>query len=103
MMIKIKGGRKMMTPELVSGAAAVSGGILGVLLFMQTLKNLEKESAKYLLVFEAWSAIVLLLVGFNILPLLSTTIVMISLEALMIAASFVIYDDQKTKYDPTKA
>jgi len=96
----------MVTPELaysVSAAATVSGGILGVSLFMWTLKNLEKESAKYLLVFEAWSAIVLLLVGFNILPLLSTTIVIISLGALMIAASFVIYDDQKTKYDPTKA
>ena len=96
----------MAIPELIFGTIAVLGGIVGVLLFMQTLTNLERESTKYLLLAEACSAIVLLLVGFNILSLINVEnikIVMISFGLLTIAIAFLIYDDRKIDYTATKA
>lgn len=88
--------------EIMIGIIAIVGGIISVLLFMQTLGNFERESTKYLLILEAWSAIVLLLAGYNILFLdiepWTLTIVMIGLGTLTIATSFVIYDSQKVNY-----
>ena len=97
----------MNIPELLIGIAITLGGIVSILLFMRTLQNLEKESTKYLLIVEAWSAVVMPLIGYNILFLgiepWTITIVTISLGALMIAASLIIYDNQKIDYTAIKA
>ena len=97
----------MNIPELIFGTIAMSGGIMSVLLFMRTLTSFEKESERYLLILEAWSAVILLSAGYNILFLnikpWTITMVMISLGALMIAVSFIIYDNQKVDYNLTKA
>lgn len=91
-------------PELMIEIVVVSIGIVNALLFMKTFtKRPHVESTKYLLILEAWSAIVLSLVGLHILPLLNVTIVLISLGALMLAASFLIYDNQKVNYAIIKA
>ncbi len=92
--------------EFIVGTTMILGGIVGVLFFIQTLTNLKKESTKYLLVAEACSAIVLLLAGFNILSLISVEnikIVMVSFGLLTIAIAFLIYDNQKTKYNLIRA
>ncbi|MEA1936757.1 MAG: hypothetical protein U9N04_01450 [Patescibacteria group bacterium] len=86
---------------LIVGIAVTGGGGISVLLFMQTLSNICAESTKYLLVVEAWSAIILLLVGLNILFALDIekiTLAMISLGLLLIDISFLIYDKQKIDY-----
>lgn len=107
MIIKIKGDKRMVTtPELMVGIIMMSGGIIGALLFMKTfIEKPRMELTKYLLTLEAWSTITMLLVGLNILFLLDikSTIIIVSLGAIIIGIASVIYDKQKAKQTVIKA